>query len=1191
MFHEVRHRRSIKGIEFGFVIILMICLTPISPLFSNIAQGDGGMIPFHEFSVHEPGQKAIIGWNGVEEVMILSVDVQSGGNTSALHMVPFPSLPTVELGNVSAFEKVEELLNSYGGIGKGEGGDSGGSNESVEIMFHDMIGPHDVTVVRVNDSAEFVDWVNGFLAGKGITDVVMPQGLENTIDHYIQKHIHYFVFDVIELKPEEMSIDPLVYRFRTDALHFPLQISSIIEGHSDITLALLTEPDMPIDMAPLQDMGFGRWSSIKVNQENLTDIDPTLAELFEGDCALGLFEGRFDLEKLEGDVELSCGIEGVRWKHATWGDYNRFTTLDVDDDGIKDIISADYNDIYAIDGIDGTLLWSLLENEDVDWWASSTPVVGDVDSDGKNEIVICNGHAIMLIDAQNGTSIWKFENEFSRYLISIVFEDVNQDRTLDVIFNTDDTLYALDGNDGTPFWNHSLEYDATKLMVYDFDEDGKFEIVVSQKNSLKVINGEDGTLAWEYQIDDGTRVTEDPWILDIDLDGVQEIVLGNRDTIYTFTGTSGNLEWSYTWDDDYIQSCSVGNVDLDIYPEILVRTYENIFAINGKDGIHQWSYNIEEGIRSSPLIADLDSDGTDEVVICSYEGVYAIDGSEGTLIWHTDIEYTWNPTAPTIADLDGDGGKELLVLTRDALVVLRGDGLEPFWNFSVGEIIHTFTVDDLDSDGCSEVVVLAYGAIYLVEHPDLQITFQAFPERVTPGGNSTQVVFIGYGNYPFEGASVEFSDSGSGGIFTDPSENGNGFYTSIYSVLESAKIDSIITITATVNSDLFDERRVETELYIIENESSPISEMEHELNEMNLSMWASPPAISLGEITTVLVYVSNHSSPILDVSFILSDDDRGGTFSKVSSIGEGYYTFTYTPAGSASQDITIFALATARDHQQAIGMLSLAVTTLETHEPQDPPNGTGIGEMTVHAYPQEMEQGGTAALLIHITNTSIPISKDSIQLFDHGAGGEFSSIMDFGDGYYSVDYTTASDYVGLVRIGIIAFLNGGELLEFIELTVSEAIGEPSSAIENEGLQIVVEAYPDSLGPEESCMLVISVWWSGTILKNVLLQVHDSEAGGSFSSISERGDGYYFLKYKAPSHSVGDITITVTASHQEHGSVDTAFVLEVTPENQLEEKDGDDRSESVIYGGLIIIIFGALLVLSIGLYRKMTNKKE
>ena len=177
-------------------------------------------LSYNEFSVYEPGQKAIIAWDGHEEIMILSVDVYSEESTKALHMVPFPSLPEVELGSVDSFEKINDIMNRerdshYGEYMDGNDTNTLAAGGSVNIVFTEQIGPHDITAVEVNSPYEFNEWVNNFLSGKGIINKKMPKELNEVVGHYTNQDINYFVFDVVELEANRRSVDPIVYRFQS----------------------------------------------------------------------------------------------------------------------------------------------------------------------------------------------------------------------------------------------------------------------------------------------------------------------------------------------------------------------------------------------------------------------------------------------------------------------------------------------------------------------------------------------------------------------------------------------------------------------------------------------------------------------------------------------------------------------------------------------------------------------------------------------------------------------------------------------------------------------------------------------------------------------------------------------------------------------------------------------------------------
>ncbi len=66
----------------------MLFLASASPSFA-----DRGMIPISDVSVHGPGQKASIAWDGEVESLILSTDVYASGDTMVLELLPLPAEP------------------------------------------------------------------------------------------------------------------------------------------------------------------------------------------------------------------------------------------------------------------------------------------------------------------------------------------------------------------------------------------------------------------------------------------------------------------------------------------------------------------------------------------------------------------------------------------------------------------------------------------------------------------------------------------------------------------------------------------------------------------------------------------------------------------------------------------------------------------------------------------------------------------------------------------------------------------------------------------------------------------------------------------------------------------------------------------------------------------------------------------
>lgn len=281
--------------------LLCACLLILS--LPPLVLADSGIIPLGHISVYEPGQKAIIGWNGEYEVLILSTDVRGDDDTMALQVLPLPSEPeSIEQGTSDSFLRIGELIrdryrhrSSWFDCGAGvEQGKGGG----VDIVFHEKIGAHDIWVAKATDAAEFVHWAEDFLARNGIQHQISSPELESVVAEYIDECIEFFVFDLIELSREEESVEPIVYRFRSDMLYYPLKISSIVSGYTEITLLLVT-PGRLADFSQLPRSEFNREEygltvgragekpiQFKLGKGELESIDQRLAELLGGDAWL-----------------------------------------------------------------------------------------------------------------------------------------------------------------------------------------------------------------------------------------------------------------------------------------------------------------------------------------------------------------------------------------------------------------------------------------------------------------------------------------------------------------------------------------------------------------------------------------------------------------------------------------------------------------------------------------------------------------------------------------------------------------------------------------------------------------------------------------------------------------------------------------------------------------------------------------
>jgi hypothetical protein len=201
-----------------------------------------------DVSVRNAGQKAIIGWNGREEVLILSTDLSTAADAKVLEFLPLPSQPSeVVKAGPQAFSAVERIIAEHAPPSPsqrqrmGAGGRGGAEAPPVEIVYHQQIEAHDITIAKTEGLEAFLTWTRAFVKKQG--GQVPSRGqdrLRQVVKSYLERGYHYFVFDVIDLGKQEKSVPPISYRFPSDHLFFPLVVSTLDTGDCNVQLFLFT---------------------------------------------------------------------------------------------------------------------------------------------------------------------------------------------------------------------------------------------------------------------------------------------------------------------------------------------------------------------------------------------------------------------------------------------------------------------------------------------------------------------------------------------------------------------------------------------------------------------------------------------------------------------------------------------------------------------------------------------------------------------------------------------------------------------------------------------------------------------------------------------------------------------------------------------------------------------------------------
>lgn len=196
-------------------------------------------------TVFEPLQRAIILWNGEEEILLLSTDQRASERSAVLEVIPLPGKPEVRLGKFATFEEAQRLYvrkNMWAFAHPGPGSSPfEAPAEAGRITFHEKLGAHDLSVAEVVDQNGFVQFVQGYLKDRyqAASAPIRPEFVK-IIDSYLAEGFRWFAFDVIVLDGTPKSRDPIEYRFKSDHVFYPLRISALEGDKTNVDLLVFT---------------------------------------------------------------------------------------------------------------------------------------------------------------------------------------------------------------------------------------------------------------------------------------------------------------------------------------------------------------------------------------------------------------------------------------------------------------------------------------------------------------------------------------------------------------------------------------------------------------------------------------------------------------------------------------------------------------------------------------------------------------------------------------------------------------------------------------------------------------------------------------------------------------------------------------------------------------------------------------
>jgi len=354
--------------------------------------------------------------------------------------------------------------------------------------------------------------------------------------------------------------------------------------------------------------------------------------------------------------------------------------VDLNGDGRPEIIvAAEKGDVETQKNLfvlssTGQILWEFAADSSI----HSSPAIADLDDDDNPDIVFgTNRGRVYALDGGEGSVLWSFRLPIGAFRSSPLTYDVDGDNETEVIIGSSNgTLYCIDGGSGIAEWTYQTdgEISSSPSII------GTDIVFGSADNKTYALDGK-GRPIWNVTVKApivySTAAALSGGRFAIGTDDGRMLIIG-KGRIYKEFKANGSITGSpavgISGSNEIIVFGSA--VEEDVHGNYVQQAGNMVYAINSQ-GKLLWSFDTGGwSVFSSPALADIDNDNKLEAVVGTREGkLYILDAETGKAKW-VFFDGTGIYASPVIADVDGDGYAEIVVAYRFSNQVKLIDSLD-----------------------------------------------------------------------------------------------------------------------------------------------------------------------------------------------------------------------------------------------------------------------------------------------------------------------------------------------------------------------------------------------------------------------------------------------------------------------------------------------------------------------------------